>query len=156
MKSWPFGKDLDPGKDWGQEEKGTTEDEMVGWHHRLNGHGFGWIPGTGDGQGGLECCNFWGRKESDTTERLNWLTYLSSKVKLMSTPIMIQSDSTLQGLWKPVLLSEKPHLSQEHTEPKTGQPKTDGKTPSKHRNNLNSKMGKVHSGETKQLHLKQL
>ena len=57
---------------WGQEEKRTTEDEMVGRHHRLNGHGFGWILGVGDGQGGLACCDFWGRKESDTTERLNW------------------------------------------------------------------------------------
>ena len=64
-------KDPDAGKDRGQEEKGTTEDEMVGWHHRLNGHGFGWTPGVGDGQGGLACCSPWGRKESDTTERLN-------------------------------------------------------------------------------------
>ena len=54
-----------------QEEKGTTEDEMVGWHHQLNGHGFGWTPGVGDAQGGLACCGSWGRKESDTTERLN-------------------------------------------------------------------------------------
>ena len=64
MKSWLIGKDPDTGKDWGQEEKGTTEDEMVGWHHRLNGHGFGWTPGVGDGQGGLACCGSWGRKES--------------------------------------------------------------------------------------------
>ena len=64
-------KDPDAGKDWGQ-EKGTTEDEMVGWHHRLNGHGFGWTPGVGDGQGVLACCSSWGRKELDTTERLNW------------------------------------------------------------------------------------
>ena len=55
-------KDPDAGKDGGQEEKGTTEDEMVGWHHRLNGHGFGWTPGVGDGQGGLVCCGSWGRK----------------------------------------------------------------------------------------------
>ena len=55
-----------------QEEKGTTEDEMAGWHHRLHGHGFGWTPGVGDGQGGLACCDSWGRKESDTTEQLNW------------------------------------------------------------------------------------
>ena len=55
----------------GQEEKGTTEDEMAGWHHRLDGHEFGWTPGVGDGQGGLACCDSWGRKESDTTERLN-------------------------------------------------------------------------------------
>ena len=54
-----------------KEEKGTTEDEMVGWHHQLNGHGFAWTPGVGDGQGGLVCCGSWGHKESDTTERLN-------------------------------------------------------------------------------------
>ena len=71
-KSWLIGKDTDTGKDWGQEEKGTTEDEMVGWHHRLDGHGFGWTQGVGDRQGGLACCRSWGRKESDTTERLNW------------------------------------------------------------------------------------
>ena len=57
VKSWLFWKDPDAGKDWGQEEKGTTEDEMVGWYHRLNGHGFGWTPGVGDGQGGLACCS---------------------------------------------------------------------------------------------------
>ena len=71
-KSWLTGKDPDAGRDWGQEEKGTTEDEMVGWHHWLNGHESGWTPGVGDGQGGLACCDSWGRKESDTTERLNW------------------------------------------------------------------------------------
>ena len=52
-------------------KKGTTEDEMVGWHHRLDRHGFGWTPGVGDGQGGLACCSLWGCQESDTTERLN-------------------------------------------------------------------------------------
>ena len=62
----------DAGKDWGPEEKGTTEDKMVGCHRRLNGHGFGWTPGVGDVQGGLACCSSWGRKESDMTERLNW------------------------------------------------------------------------------------
>ena len=72
VKSWLIGKDSDVGKDWEQEEKGTTEDEMVGWHHQLDGHKFGWTPGVGDGQGGLACCDSWGRKESDTTERLNW------------------------------------------------------------------------------------
>ena len=70
-KSWLIVKDPDDGKDWG-EEKGTTEDEMVRWHHRLDGHGFGWTPGVGDGQGGLACCSSWGREESDMTERLNW------------------------------------------------------------------------------------
>ena len=62
----------DAGKDWGQEEKGMTEDEMIGWHHWLNGHGFGWTPGIGDGRGGLVCWDSWGHKESDTTEQLNW------------------------------------------------------------------------------------
>ena len=57
VKSWLVWKDPDAGKDWGQEEKGMTEDEMVVWHHQLNGHGFGWTPGVGDGQGGLACCD---------------------------------------------------------------------------------------------------
>ena len=72
VKSWLIGKDPDAWKNWGWEEKGTTEDEMAGWHHRLNGHEFGYTPGVGDGQGGLACCDSWGRKESDTTEQLNW------------------------------------------------------------------------------------
>ena len=72
VKSWLIEKVPDAGKDWGQEEKGITEDEMVGWHHRLSGHGFGWTPGVGDGQGGLVCCSSWGHKESDMTELLNW------------------------------------------------------------------------------------
>ena len=71
-KSWLIWKDPDAGKDWGRKEKGTTEDEMVGLHHRLNEHGFGWTPGVGDGQGGLACCSSWGPKESDTIEQLNW------------------------------------------------------------------------------------
>ena len=57
---------------WGQEEKGTTEDEMAGWLHGLDGRESEWTPGDGDGQGGLACCDSWGRKELDTTERLNW------------------------------------------------------------------------------------
>ena len=71
-KSWLIGKAPDAGRDLGKEEKGTTEDEMVGWHHWFNGHEFEWTPGVGDGQGGLACCDSWGRKELDTTERLNW------------------------------------------------------------------------------------
>ena len=71
-KSWLIGKDPDAGRDWGQEEKGTTEDEMAGWHHWLDGRESEWTPGVGDGQGGLACCDSWGRKESDMTERLNW------------------------------------------------------------------------------------
>ena len=72
-KSWLIGKDSDAGRDWGQEEKGTTEDEMAGCHHRPDGHEFEWTPGVGDGQGGLACFDSWGRKESDTTERLKWI-----------------------------------------------------------------------------------
>ena len=71
MKSRLIGKVPDAGRDCGQEEKGTTEDEMTGWHHRLDGHEFGWTLGVGDGQGGLACCHSWGHKESDTTEQLN-------------------------------------------------------------------------------------
>ena len=71
-KSWLIGKDPDVGKDWGQEEKGTTEDEMVRWHHRLSEHGFQWTLGVGDGWGGLACRGSWGRTELDTTEWLNW------------------------------------------------------------------------------------
>ena len=72
-KNWLIWKDPDAGKDWGQEEKGMTEDEMVAWHHRLNGHGFGWTLGVGDGQEGLACCSSWGCKELDMTEQLNWI-----------------------------------------------------------------------------------
>ena len=71
-KSWLIGKDSDAGWDWGQEEKGTTEDEMAGWHHRLDGREFEWTPGDGDRQGGLVCCDSWDSKESDTTEWLIW------------------------------------------------------------------------------------
>ena len=72
VKNCLVGKDPDAGKDWRQEEKGMTEDETVGWYHRLNGHEFEWALGVGDGQGGLACCSPWGCKESDTSERLNW------------------------------------------------------------------------------------
>ena len=72
-KSWLIWKDPDAAKDWGQEEKGTTEDEMVGWHYRLNGHGFGSTLGVGDGQGGLACCSPWGlRVRHDWANELNW------------------------------------------------------------------------------------
>ena len=69
---WRVGKDPDAGRDWGQEEKGMTEDEMAGWHHWLDGREFEWTLVDGDGQGGLACCDSWGHKESDMTERLNW------------------------------------------------------------------------------------
>ena len=72
VKNWLVVKDPDAGKDWRQEEKGMTEDEMVGWHHWLDGHELEQALGVGDGQGSLVCCSPWGRKELDTTERLNW------------------------------------------------------------------------------------
>ena len=71
MKNRLIGKDPDAGKDCRQEEKGMTEDELAGWHHRLNGHEFEQTEGVGDGQGSLACCSPWGRKELDTTEPLN-------------------------------------------------------------------------------------
>ena len=76
VKSWLIWKDCDAGKDWGQEEKGMTKNEMDGWHHRLEGHGFGWTLGVSDGQGGLTCCSSWDCKELDTTEQLNWLIHI--------------------------------------------------------------------------------
>ena len=74
-KSWLIGKDPDAGQDWKQKEKRTTEDEMVGWHQKLNGHEFEQAPGVGDGQEGLACCSPWGLKESDTTEWLNLIEF---------------------------------------------------------------------------------
>ena len=71
-KNWLIWKDPDAGKDWRQEEEGTTEDEMVGWHRWLNGHKFEYTLGVGDGQGSLACCSPWGRTDSDVTERMNW------------------------------------------------------------------------------------
>ena len=91
---WLTGKDPDAGRDWGQEEKGTTEDEMAGWPHQLDGLGFGWTPGVGDGQGGLACCDSRGRKELDTTERLNW------------TPVGQRGKDGFQTQWSPGLRKE--------------------------------------------------
>ena len=95
-KSWLIWKDPDVGKDWGQEEKGTTEEETVGWHHRLNGHKIGWTPAVGDGQGGLACCNSWGHKESDMTERLNGLNW--TEVPSWSKPISTLKASVMRPL----------------------------------------------------------
>ena len=72
VKSWLTEKDSDAGRDWGPEEKGMPEDEMAGWHHWLDGHELAWTLGDGNGQGALACCNSWGCKELDRTERLNW------------------------------------------------------------------------------------
>ena len=78
-KNWLIGKDPDAGKYWRQEEKGMTEDEMIGWHHRLNGLEFEYTPGVGDGQGSLSRCSPWGHKESETAEWLNWTASGSRK-----------------------------------------------------------------------------
>ena len=84
VKSWLIWKDCDAGKDWGQEEKGMTEDEMVGWQHRLNGHEFGWTPRVGDGQGGLACFGSWSRKvRYDWATELNW-TFTASSFRMMN------------------------------------------------------------------------
>ena len=89
-KSWLIWRDPDAGKDWGQEEKGATEDEMVGWHHWLNGHDFEQAPGDGEGQGSLACCSLWGHKELDTTYRLN-----NNKIIQNSRILWEFSDTTL-------------------------------------------------------------
>ena len=83
-KRWLIGKDFEAGRDWGQEEKGTTEDEIAGWHHSLYGHESEWTPGVGDGQGGLVCCDSWGCRKSDTTERLNWTEPLTNAISKMT------------------------------------------------------------------------
>ena len=80
VKNWLIWKDPDAGKYWRWEEKGMTEDEMVGWHHWLNGHEFEQAPGVGDGQGSLVCCIPWGCKESDMTEWLNWTELNKSRL----------------------------------------------------------------------------
>ena len=74
-KNWLIGKDPNAGKDWRQEEKGMTKDEMIGWHHQLDWHEFEHAPGVGDGQGSLACCSPWGHKELDMIDRLNWTAY---------------------------------------------------------------------------------
>ena len=90
VKNWLIGKDSDAGRDWGQEEKGTTEDEMAGWHHWLDGHESEWTPEVGDGQGDLVCCVSWGCKESDMTEWLIW-----------SDLICLQSPFGQRSIWCP-------------------------------------------------------
>ena len=82
-KSWLIWKNSDAGRYW-EQEKGTTEDEMAGWHHGLDGCESGWTAGVGDGQGGLACCDSWGRKELDTTEQLNW-THWTELISLLAS-----------------------------------------------------------------------
>ena len=97
VKSWVTGKDPDAGRDWGQEEKRTTEDEMAGWHHWLNAHEFGWTPGAGDGQGGLACCSPGGHKESDTTEQLNWIELKEDAIVSTVSPEFVCWSLTTQS-----------------------------------------------------------
>ena len=101
-KSWLIGKDFDAGRDWGQEEKGTPKDEMAGWHHWLNGRESEWTPGDGDGQGGLACCNSWGRKESDTTERLNWTELNKEHIHflLIQERLLIFCNIRIRSCWQ--------------------------------------------------------
>ena len=95
-KSWLTGKDSDAGRDWGQEEKGMTEDEMVGWHHGLDGRESEWTAGDGDGQGGLACCDSWGHKESDMTGWLNWTEQLLGRKDITNLDSILKSrDITL-------------------------------------------------------------
>ena len=103
-KSWLIGKDSDAGRDWGQEEKGTTEDEMAGWHHWLDDVSE-WTPGDGDGQGGLACCDSWGRRESNTTERLNW-TEVWPWASLVAQPV--SNPPAMWETWVPSLGWEDP------------------------------------------------
>ena len=101
-KSWLIGKYSDAGREWGQEEKGTTEDEMAGWHQWLYGRESEWTLGVGDGQGGLACCDSWGRKESDTTERLNWteLNIILIQWQLLFFPVTAIGKLKFRGaLW---------------------------------------------------------
>ena len=102
-KNWLTGKDPDAGKDWRQDEKGTSEDEMVGWHHQLNGHEFGWTPGVDDGQRGLACCGPWGHKESDTTEQLSW-TELNLRYEDLIR-LTVNSFCTSVNQWYPPIIS---------------------------------------------------
>ena len=99
-KSWLIGKDPDAREDWGPEE-GTTEDEMAGQHHWLDGHGFGWTPGVDDGQGGLACCGSWGRKELDMTEWLNWTENQSIKFWQFKELSSLKSLKELSNLFLP-------------------------------------------------------
>ena len=92
-KSWLIGTHPDAGKDWGREEKGMTEDEIAGWHHRLDAHEFEWTPGVGDGQGALVCCDSCVCKESDTTEQLNW-----TELKFLRTSLVVQMIKDLPAM----------------------------------------------------------
>ena len=103
-KNWLLGKDPDSGKDWRQEEKGMTEDEMVGWYHWLNGHEFEQAPADSEGQGSLACCSLWGHKESDMTEQLNKQQIPKILNKASLTILFLENE---QGEWSLVLEGKK-------------------------------------------------
>ena len=100
-KSWLIGRDPDAGKDWRQEETGTTEDEMIGWHHQLDGHEFEQAPGVGDGQGSVECCSPWGCKELDLTEP-NW--------KILYA-LLIHPSMLICNIWQPLIFLLSPNFA---------------------------------------------
>jgi len=112
-KNWLTGKDLHAGKDWRQEEKGITEDEMVGRHQQLDGHEFEQSPGVGDGQGSLVCCSPWGHKESDTTEWLNWLA--EEMTWRSKTYIAWYQNLCLTTVLHTLLKQPRPHLTWRRT-----------------------------------------
>ena len=99
VKNWLIGKDPDAEKDWRQEEKRTTEDEMVGWHHLLDRHEFEQALGVGDGQGSLVCCSPWGCKEPDMTEWLNWTTLSTLPISNYSNPKDFDIDGRVRVLY---------------------------------------------------------
>ena len=115
-KNWLIGKDSDAGRDWGQEEKGMTEDKMAGWHHWLDGRESEWTLGVGDGQGGLACCDSWGCKESDMTEWLNWsdLIYYTPFAPVTQTEFIYQKTRECSVLWTYMLIDGDVHLFQVH------------------------------------------
>ena len=108
VTSWLIGKDSNAGRDWGQEEKGTTRGWMAGWHHWLDGCESEWTPGVGDGQGGLVCCNSWGCKESDMTECLNW-TELNWGCLVNQSPNPYRALKKKKGMYVALLLFSCKH-----------------------------------------------
>ena len=106
-KSWLIWKDPDAGKHWRGEKKGMTEDAMTGWHHRINGHEFGWTPGVGDG---LACCSPWGCKELDTTEKLNWTKLKASLISVQFNLPRYKSSKIQYNVEKSPGIKEMPHL----------------------------------------------
>ena len=109
-KNWLIWKDSDAGKDLRREDKGMTEDEMVGWYHWLHGHEFEQAPGVGDGQESLGCCSPWGHKESDTTEQLNWTDRYVHRPRRHSCPTV--DSSAVRGRQPVFFLLEMYHLGQ--------------------------------------------